>query len=298
MRKPSNAPVRGAHCRRSSLTVVLMVGLSVVAACQSAGDDQQPVLPTVPSPPPAVTPPPLPVVPSLSLGSQMRELMVGASFLITGSVIADVLNHPATSDTTVAIEWRTDGNGAVSVQAIDKRRAWVSGEAAGEGWIQGSALGANSHVYLTVLDPADTSVVSPIVIDDFRVFEHRRRYGGELVYSPQITLHDGSASAGAALIAVSLDIPGLEPTAPCAMLRPIDAAPQMVFSYDSYFQDFEYNIPQTGRSPLATVAVAHLVIRLPNRTATKLTISGPIVTQSQLPRDDYWPASGDYLSCE
>jgi hypothetical protein len=29
----------------------------------------------------------------------------------------------------------------------------------------------------------------------------------------------------------------------------------------------------------------------------RLTVSGPIVPESQLPGDDYYPAPGDYLSC-
>ena len=226
--------------------------------------------------------------------------MVGASFVISGSVVADVLNHPATLDTTVAIEWRTDEKGAVSVNTIDKHQAWVVGENVGEGWIQGSALGINSYVYVTVLDAADTSAVSPIVIDDFRVFEHHRRYGGELLYSPQITLHDRTASGGAALIAASFDITGLESTPSCAMLRPIGDEPGVLFFYDSYFQEFELNIRQPGRaSAPGAVAVAHLTIRLPNKTAVTLTVSGPVLSAEELPTTDSWPSAGpDYLSCE
>jgi hypothetical protein len=225
--------------------------------------------------------------------------MVGTSFVLVGWARPNLLSGPP--DTTVAITWRTGDDGSVSIKAIDARRVRVGGEHPGSGWVEGQAFGTGSRINVTVLQAADTSAVSPIVIDDFRVYEHH--YGWmswEWTYSPQISLHDRSGSSGSAVIAASFDIPGLEPSAPCAMLRPIGGGAGKLFSYEAYFQEFELNVRQPGRSSVpGAVAVAHLTVRLPNKTAMQLTVSGPVVSAAQLPTTDEWPAqTADYLSCE
>jgi hypothetical protein len=281
---------------RITRTLALFVGLSVIAACKSTNDDQQTSEPTAPALPPTVPPsPPQVTFNGVWLGSQIRELMVGGSFVLRGSATLDVLDAP---DTTLAITWRTDEQGSMSVQAMDGNRVRVRGEHAGTGWVEGRAMSAASYLYVTVLDAAAPGVVSPIVVDDFHVVEHH--YGlndPELTYSPQITLHDSTSSGGAAVIAASFEIPGLAPSEPCGMLRPAGAAPRKVFVEG--YREFELNIRQPGRSSsVGAKAVAHLTIRLPNNTATTMTVDGPVVSGPIPFADDGWPDTADYLACD
>ena len=288
--------------RRVLLLLALTGALGLGTGCREDGLTSFPTQPPPSAAAPVTPQSPIPTTPKVSvpdvwLGAQVRELMAGSTFDLVGSAFSDIANTPATSDTTVAIAWRTDVSGAASIQALGKQRLRVRGEHAGTGWIEGRAFGVSSFVYLTVLDAAAPGAVSPIVVDDFRVVEHHNGLNdAELTYSPQIVLHDSTSSGRAAVIAASFEIPGLEPTSNCGMIRPASAAPRKVF-FESY-REFELNIRQPGRSAnVGATVVAHLTIRLPNNTATTMTISGPVVSGPIPMTDDGWPTTADYLAC-
>jgi hypothetical protein len=279
--------------RRGPWLSTLVGALVASSSCGSAPDADRPALPTGVETPPTQTP----VVssPYIWIGHGERELLVGASFVLSGEVIS----HGA-FEGQLPITWRNIDGPTLSIEPLSPSRARIVGERPGNSLVEGSAQLASTRlvappILVRVLEAAAPGTVSPIVIEDFRVIEHQYSIRpGQWVYAPQLVLRDTTSPTRSAVIAASFEIPGLDPIPGCAMLRPVTWFSRKLF-YEDYLE-LELNLAQPERrATLNGTAVAHVTVRIPGNVAMTLTVTGPVV-YNQLPIDGF-AGYGEMLSC-
>ncbi|HKH90513.1 MAG TPA: hypothetical protein VKA54_01855 [Gemmatimonadaceae bacterium] len=226
-----------------------------------------------------------------TIGYLAREIPVNGFVLLQGPLVSQsthmAIGGPitwASSDPLVAQVVPLAGSSEV---------IRVKGAHAGTAVITATAQGNVANVTIRVLEL--TAAASPVVIDDFYALELGSSSEG-WSYAPQLVLHDATAGGGAAVIGLSIDLPGAGPSPRCAMLRPIGSQPTELF-HESY-GDPELTIGKGGyRVPPGEMIVAHLTLRVPGPLVKELTLMGRVV-----PGD--WPTTytpdgwtRDVLSC-
>ena len=219
-------------------------------------------------------------------GQAAREIPVNSHFLAfgpweagTGNALPTVWRSRDPSIAT-ASSWgnsQTDGE--------------VVGIRPGTTVVEGTTQGGTVTISVTVLAPAPASAVSPVIVD-FRMLELQSASPGSnsWYYAPELVLRDTTGRGATAIIALSVDLPGLGGSPTCHMLRPVGSSPTEVF-HESY-GDFELTIDGgAGTRVSGTEAVAHITLRIPGPAAMTIDVRGPIVPGS--PPTTY---TGGYLA--
>lgn len=221
-------------------------------------------------------------------GQAVREILVNSHFLARG-LVASGTGAP------LSTTWRSRDPSIATVEAFGfVGSGYVVGIRPGSTVIEGSALGTTAAIAVTVLAPAPSSVVSPVVIA-FRMLEfHYDDAPNFWSYAPDIVLVDSTGRGGSAIVAASFDLPGLGSSVTCVMDRAVGSDPFQVF-HEKY-GDFELTLESGLQRASGSEAVAHITLRIPGPAALKLDVRGPIVPGSvPTTYSDGWYT--DALSC-
>jgi len=224
-------------------------------------------------------------------GQAAREILVNSHFLAfgpweagTGNALPTVWRSRDPSIAT-ATSWgnsQTDGE--------------VVGIRPGTTIVEGTTQGGTVTISVTVLAPAPAAAASPVVVD-FRMLELQSAPAGSnsWFYAPELVVRDTTGRGGTAVIALSVDLPGMGIPPTCHMLRPVGSSPTEVF-HESY-GDFELTYDAGGGARASgTEAVAHITLRIPGPAAMIIDVPGPIVPGS-MPTTYTGGYSADVLSC-
>lgn len=225
-------------------------------------------------------------------GQAAREILVDSHFIAFSPYETDDESGRKDLPTT----WRSGDPSIATVESWGSSQwGYVVGVRPGTTIVEGAAEGATATISVTVLAPAPASAVSPVVVD-FRMLEVQYSPGSNFwSYAPELVLRDTTGRGGTAVIALSVDLPGLGTPPICHMLRPVGSSPTEVF-HETY-GDFELTMDGGGGARVSgTEAIAHITLRIPGPAAMTIDVRGPIVPGS-LPTTYTGGSLADVLSC-
>jgi len=209
-------------------------------------------------------------------GQATREIPVDSHFIAYSPYASDGQSGSKDLPTT----WRSRDPSIATVESWGSSQyGYVVGDRPGTTIVEGVAQGATATISVTVLAPAPTSAVSPVVVD-FRMLEVQYSAGSNFwSYAPELVVRDTTGRGGTAVIAVSFDLPGLGTPPMCHLLRPVGSSPTEVF-HETY-GDFELTLDGGGGARVSgTEAIAHITLRIPGPAAMTIDVPGPIVPGS------------------
>ena len=229
-------------------------------------------------------------------GQAAREILVNTHLVAHGPWDSSTDNWPATT-------WRSGDPSIATVEPWtsspwgNPQFGYVVGIRPGTTVVEGTGGGATATIAVTVLAPAPASAVSPVVVD-FRMLELEFGAPGSnsWYYAPELVLRDTTGRGGTAVIALSVDLPGIGTSFPCHMLRPVGSSPtEVLHESHGQFEFSFYDLDSAARAS-GTETVAHITLRIPGPAAMTIDVRGPIVPGSR-PTTYTGGYAGDVLSC-
>jgi hypothetical protein len=248
--------------------IALSLALLPALACSDTAK------PSAVAPTEAFSPPPQ--VSGIILRPANAVLMVRDAYTIFGDVLTSASQAPWEG----TITWLSSDTRIADVRSVGRNAATVVGLRPGTVSISASVTGLTVSTTFTVLDPAPSEDVVPVVVDDFHVVEFQYPSNpGQWYYAPLIRLRDTTGVATAAVIRTVFEIPGFEGhSPPCNGVRVLTSTPFDVFR--EIYGDYELTIDVPGARAASGVATAYITMRIGQSDAIVLKATGPVVPGS------------------
>jgi len=270
--------------RFDALQLLALAGMVSLTACSDAAAPEYGST-SIPQALPS-SPPPLPD--ALYLASE-RSALVGDTMYLRAYVQRGGRPGPDT------LSWDVQSPAVASIEVVEKDRIRIHALRTGQTILTarttGSGAPLSAAMRMNVL--ARSAEPSPIVADEFRVVEFTY-LDGSWAYAPQLTLRDTTGRGSSKVVALTIQLPGVNPFLQCSADRALGTEPWRAFapvgSMDGVYVRSDRGVDA------GTETVARVTVRLADTLGVLLSVKGKIAPGTW---QAGWPDGGsDLASCE